>query len=247
MSAQLKCPACGTPLTVFDDAPKFVTCPRCLAIIESPMSTGQGPPLLPAISLDQEAGNDTRIARGIIAVVTILVLIGVSVQFMETKSSDAEGVAYLAVLGLAVVMFILAGLMGKPTNPREAESFGADLGSDQTDRSPIELEYNSIRHQDRAVQARAAPFAAGFFISLAVCAGGFFLLGANVTTTGHVHGGNVIYLLIVVGTVVATICMGVVVGRKPRMRGFNQGMAVGMVLGMLALGPCAFCYLMMLN
>jgi hypothetical protein len=227
---------------VADNAPKFVTCPRCLAIIESPMSTGHGPPPLPGIPLDQEAGHDARIARGIIAVLAVLVLIGVYVQFMATSSSGQEAIAYIAVIVVAIVMLILAGLIGKPAKPEEFESPRAGLTSDQTHIAPIELQYRSKRSDQQQKRIRGGAFAGGFFASLAVCAGGFFLLGATMDMSSN--GSHAIFLLIVATAVIGTIVMGVMIGRKPAMIGFGQGMMVGLVLGMLALGPCAFCYLL---
>ena len=37
------------------------------------------------------------------------------------------------------------------------------------------------------------------------------------------------------------------IAEKPRMRGWGRGVTIGMCLGLLALGPCAFCYTMTLS
>ena len=94
--------------------------------------------------------------------------------------------------------------------------------------------------------ASAGAVAAGFFSSIGVCAVGFFILGSTADTRGR--GGGPSHALIlsavvlmVVAFIVATVRLG------GRWRGFGPGATAGLCLGMLALGPCAACYLLTLG
>jgi hypothetical protein len=230
-------------LTVSDAAPMQLTCPRCLAKIQRPTSVpaAQRVPV-PAIPLDEEAKRDSRLAFGILLLIGIFVCVGVWVAMGATNAPAADSVAFAAVLVILVVVIILAAVaLGPPKPAKTPPPLPPARAWEDSDKI---LQYSSIRRSDSPHWSGGA-FAGGFFAALGVCAGGFFLLGATIDSRNSVSG--MIFLVIVVIAVIATITMGVFIGRRRSMLGFTQGVAVGMCLGLLALGPCAFCYLMTLH
>jgi hypothetical protein len=81
-----------------------------------------------------------------------------------------------------------------------------------------------------------------------VCALGFLILGSTVEMNNSRRSGVNVHAIILAGVVFMVITFMVMTARlSGRWRGFGPGAAAGLVLGLLALGPCAACYLMTLG
>ena len=109
---------------------------------------------------------------------------------------------------------------------------------------PSTIEYRTPKHFTPADPVNILATLGGFFLSIGVCAGGFFLLGF---TANYRTGGKPIYLLLVAIAVIAVIIFGSVFGDREGLRGFKPALFIGLALGMMALGPCGFCYLISLH
>jgi hypothetical protein len=109
------------------------------------------------------------------------------------------------------------------------------------------LEYGLPRGPSRP-PATAGAVAAGFFSAIGVCAAGFYVLAV----TANWNGGSAsskhdLHAMILAGVVIAVLgFIGVTVHVGIRWRGFAAGAIAGLCMGMLALGPCAACYLLTL-
>jgi hypothetical protein len=244
MPIRAQCKSCGTYLTVSEYAPMTLTCPRCLAKIQRPATTAVPPPIpIRAIPLDDEVENDRSVALPVIVLISIMIVLGL---FIMAASAPVELKTPVAmIIGILVVLAIAVGLTAalKRRLPPEAKLVAPEV-SDAA-HSPV-LNYSSVRKQPYTVpRVQTGWFVSGFFSSLLVCAGGFTLLAATFQGVSGQSGGNLIYLLAVIFSIVGLIWMATRINR--RLSGFLLGSTIGLCLGMLALGPCAFCYLLTLK
>jgi hypothetical protein len=246
MPIRVQCKSCGTTLTVSEYAPMTLTCPRCLAKIQRPTGPAMPPPIpMRALPLDEEVANDSSVAMPVIVLISILIILGLII--MAVSSPPEVKMPVSVAIGVLVVLGIATGLTAilRRTPPAEAKA----VEPIATDSSvPAMLNYSSVRRQPRAVEpVRAGWFISGFFASLLVCAGGFVLLGVTVdmNSNSQFKGGNFLCLLLVIASVAGLIWMATRINR--RLKGFLLGATIGLCLGMLALGPCAFCYLLTLG
>lgn len=245
LAARITCPRCGQVLTVTENAPSQVTCPRCLARLVNPASPLSGVRPVPVISLDRQVERDTGIGTWLIGGLGVILVCAAIATF---GSGDRQGGAFLLMLiaGIATVLFLIGGLRGakKPAveDPETPPRVGADL---VVPEGPAVLEYRRPVPPGRAA-ATAGAVVAGFFSAIAVCGLGFFTLGSTVDLSASRRPGvHAIILAAVVLLVIAFIVAAVRV--SGRWRGFGPGAIAGMCLGMMALGPCAACYLMTLG
>lgn len=88
-----------------------------------------------------------------------------------------------------------------------------------------------------------APFALGFFAALGVCAGSFMLLGYTFDAEQVVR---VFTLAGVIAAIAGLFVLRRVLQQRFGFSGFGRGLFVGLMLGGLALGPCAGCYFLAL-
>ena len=253
---KLICPRCRRVLTVSDAAPPVVTCPGCLAKIER--ATAEAPPqrVLPVIPVDAQAERDSRVTVIALWLIGALVCAGVILMAARSVGAGGGGGSLLClVIGLggvaALVMFLRSSrsdtlLSGEPA----MQPPPLPIAQPVTGRPGV-LEYNPPpRLSPAKAQAMSiAAFTGGFFAAIAVCGLGFLLLAFTVDGgPGRSHGGGApvraLYLVVVIVAVIATAMLAATLNRRPGWRGFGPGAVVGLGLGMLALGPCAFCYLL---
>jgi hypothetical protein len=158
-------------------------------------------------------------------------------QVSRDQSLSRGGLIAMMVL-LTIGGLVLIAVRSK------VESFarltGAPEARPQPPPIPPPLTYRSYQQEsDGRVGLR---FAGGFFTSIGVCAACFILLGA---TVGYQpKEAHILFLGVALAAVVGLILLSVSMHRKADWRGFGPGVTVGLVLGMMALGPCGFCYLM---
>lgn len=88
-------------------------------------------------------------------------------------------------------------------------------------------------------------FFAGFVVAQILCAGGLFLLAMTLDPINSMGADFKLPMRIAVAGFTVAVVFGALVGAALLRRRFPlllPGSIVGTVLGMLALGPCAFCY-----
>jgi hypothetical protein len=244
MAVRVQCSACGTTLTVAETAPKVLTCPRCLARIERPGAVISQYPPLRALPLDEESEGDSKLAVPIIVLLVFFVVVGLAVSAIPFPPG-LKMIALLFLLLFAGITWAFATTGPKATHVRaETAVVPPPL---ETAESVATLDYSSLRRRVQPDSARTHTgwFVMGFFGALGVCAGGFAVLAATVDNRRNGLGG--FYLLAVFAGVAAVIVSAGIINRNPRRRGILPGVILGTILGMVALGPCAFCYLMTLS
>jgi hypothetical protein len=248
MAVQVHCPVCRTQLTVSDLAPETLTCPRCLTKIRRPAV----PPPLPlagspaaplrALPLDEEVERDGSLVRKMIIGIVLLIVAGSGLISLAGGSAEATIAIFLCGAIIVAVTFAITAAPKPP--PASPAIFEDRLDPGPAADGPRQLEYRTFRPEDKKRSIRAGPFILGFFAAIAVAFGCFMLLGATFDTRS---GGNIAYLLLVVLAITGLCILGSRLNKKDAMVGFAPGCATGLILGMLALGPCAFCYLMTIH
>src|SRR5438094_5540182 len=86
----VRCPTCDLVWNIRDDAPRGITCPRCLAALNNPYasaesapsvesapSIGVKPPPMPVLPLEHQVKRDARVGAVGIVVVLLIVVFGV--------------------------------------------------------------------------------------------------------------------------------------------------------------------------
>jgi hypothetical protein len=237
MPARLKCPTCGVTLTVSDAAPARLTCPKCLGRVENP-SAGKSLPAPPmrVIPIDQETQFDAKVSIAMIILVTALVVVGCLIMLSTLDAPGLTVVVLTLVLAVGAAAVARVALRG---GPKSVAVPGPSPYESQAPGSSRTLHYSSIRPEE---SARIGPFAGGFFAALGVCAAGFIALLATIELEPKVLHPLVL-VVVIVGVAGMSIVNGIV-ARKPGFKGYGAGAITGMVLGLMALGPCGLCYLM---
>jgi hypothetical protein len=247
--ARITCPQCGNTLTVSENAPPRVSCPRCLAPLLNPASPASGVRPVPVLPLDSQVERDTRFGRWLSFGLVGLLAIAAAFTFAGGNTSSGVFVMLMAG-GLATFLYFFGEIRGDKAPRRgatEATSESGPAPSPLPDvTGPSMLQYRTAGGADRP-RATAGAVAAGFFSAIGVCAVGFLILLATAETSSiRAHAShNALYLAGVVVLVIAFIIASVNISW--RWRGFAPGAIAGLCLGMLALGPCAACYLMTLG
>jgi hypothetical protein len=160
-------------------------------------------------------------------------------QIARDQSLSRGGLIAIIVL-LTIGGLVIIGVRSK----RETDGLaGASTRPGPPPPIPGTLSYQ--RAQDRNDGPTVLRFTGGFFTAIGVCAGCVILLGATVDF--QPKSAHVLFLGIVLAAVVGLILLTTSVRRIPGWSGFGLGVTVGLVLGMMALGPCGFCYLMTLG
>ena len=243
---QLMCPRCQTKLTVSDAAPKLLTCPRCLAQLINPYAMEPSTQSAPrrVIPLEQQISRDQSLSRGGLIAIMVLLAIGGLVMIGQMHLGAIGTLLTLVLLTGAAAALVMIGLRSKAESDA-VSSMTQQLSNQQPTTArpppiPPPLTYQSFRQEsDARVGLR---FAGGFFTAIGVCAACFILLAATVDF--QPKEAHIIFLGTALAAVVGLIMLSVSTHRKPTWRGFGPGVTVGLVLGMMALGPCGFCYLM---
>jgi hypothetical protein len=223
----LQCPVCQSHLTVTVNAPTRLTCPRCLSPLVNTLAAEALSPQR-VLPVEAQISHDNTLLRGVLALIAVAAFVGTLAEI-----DDNPGLAVTFILLSASTLIVMFTVMPAkiPVQIREVAE-----GSTYGDGSV--LSYRS-RVSARSDSTSLGAFVAGFLISIVVCAVCFVILAA--TAEGGGKTAHVVWFLLVVG-----IMIGFITGASRvsyRWRGFGLGTTVGMCLGMLAVGPCAFCYL----
>lgn len=245
LAARVTCPSCGTTLTVSENAPPRVTCPRCLAMVVNPASLESVGPR-PVLPLDDQVARDAKVSTA--AVIALLAVMGTAL-FVSYSAGDLRAFRFVLLLTLAIVvcLFFLGGLW---LPGRRAAQPAWEPPVDETPPAPgqpIALNY-SVPRRPSGPPVTAGAIAAGFFTAILVCGLGFLVLAAS-AFGGPARTGDPNYNAFILAAVV-TMVIGFIVFAvrfSGRWRGFGPGATAGLVLGLMALGPCAACYLLTLG
>jgi hypothetical protein len=100
------------------------------------------------------------------------------------------------------------------------------------------LDYRPRGAKDGAVSMAA--FVLGFFAAIGVGAVVFFGLAETVGDSPLSPGERVFVFAVGLAALIGLILGAILVGQNT-FNGFGRGVATGLVLAMMALGPCAFC------
>jgi hypothetical protein len=250
MPQRITCHVCGKALIIRDDAPPTVTCPNCLARI-STRSPGAAAPMprrpIPVIPLEHEVSGDFQAATRNVFILALVLIVGGFLTAMRWSSTQIG--SWLVFLGIAIAAAASAHLRqqsrqrsaqpelapppqyeGLPPPPPELDSFGRPL-----------LSYGRPT-DERGV--RVLPFIGGFFGGLGMCAVAMFAMATSLDFT---DGPRNIMKLGLLGALAAMFIIGLAgaraLGRRRAWSGIGRGAAIGVGLGMMAVGPCALCYL----
>jgi ribosomal protein S27E len=259
----LICPHCGSRLTVSPAAPKVVTCPRCLYRLINPQG-GQpqtvtaaslpAPPLpMKVLPLETQAHRDSGITVSMMIVLVVLLAVG---AFISAATAGIESAMFNFILVLLLMGFtatVIVSSVRKQKRDREIAEAVTKMPQPSREQREMLMYQAPYQYSPTPTEPTSAAAAAGgFFASIALCAAGFFLLAATSglsrpSSTAGMPATRGFFLLIVVAAVI-TYMIGIpAMARRPGWKGFGTGATIGLTLGMLALGPCAFCYLITLT
>ena len=237
------CTSCGRRLTVSENAPRALICPKCFSHVENQFGGSAGTAPRPVIPIERQVQSDTTLSRIIAIVVALLATLGVGMLVL-TKGMRGPGLMLLILVVLGVAAGVALALI-----PRKKDSdFREEMGeppplSNAAGSAVVELPTLDYRGPRRVYStsepANIGAVIGGFLLAIGVCAGGFVLLGS---TFGD-NPGKPFYLLLVILAVIGVIVAAAMLSGRPGWKGFGLAVTVGLMLGLLALGPCGFCYL----
>ena len=189
--------------------------------------------------------SDTRIARTAIFVIAAMAVLGVIMLFAVSGANQNRPHTVLAVLAFAVLAAVFLNFMRDSKHPPTTPLIEIPILAPEA-QTPVLLDYSSIHRGDNEPVKtwRWGAATSGFFAAIGICAAGFFILAETIQSTS---GVGLAYLATIGASIVVFCIMAARLNKRSGMYGFGQGAALGMVLGMLALGPCAFCYLITLK
>lgn len=240
-------------MTLSDAAPAQITCTTCLAKLINPgaMTGGAARAVLP---VEVETSRDTWTAKlGIAGLVALLVfgsLIGIVRRGSVAMAEPALQAVVLGVVGVLIWsgtrMVRARTLMNEAPDALDtSEPASASVNRQVLPPLPPMaggvLDYQDREHF-RKQRFSVGAFIGGFFAALGVCAAGILSLAFTYDPVPKpLHPLIVGGLLVGVG---AFVFFSATIGkRRAGWRGFGRGSTIGLVLGMLALGPCALCYM----
>ena len=231
LSDTLICPHCNETLWVAQMQVPLLTCPRCLGVIVNPNAASGARVIEPrqVIPIEEEAGFDLRgTVWGLLVLGLTLVVAGVGAVVVAKQST-------LGVILIGAGLLTAGGVMLAKQRivPREESLPPPAIGPGGV------LNYAPAQ---RRVSVLA--FLGGFIMAIVIGIICFYTLVAtgdqtSVTTRRMVFSGMVV---VIVGQILAAIQLR----RRPGWAGFGRGVAIGLALAMMALGPCAACYVMTL-
>jgi FtsH-binding integral membrane protein len=203
------------------------------------------------LPLEGQASADTNAVNIALIVMVVLLAVGAFISAAAVGVSSAIFNALIVVLMLAFVAVVIV------TSYRKQKH---DL---QVARAIEQMPPPLAGHEREALSYFAPPprepsnplaAAGGFFSAIGMCAAGFVILAATSGFTGSrggssatARGERTFFLLFVVAIAVGYMMGAPVLSRRKGWKGFGTGAIIGLSLGMLALGPCAFCYLITLG
>jgi hypothetical protein len=233
----LNCPRCGQQVTVTEQAPHAFTCTWCLAPIINPHAAPDAP--RPVIPLEQQVSGDTKATGGFAVLVCLAVVIGVIL--IGTRHGSFGTISLLLVLAVAVFVVVWIFRLREPNADHPAQ-----LAPPGLVEFPATLDYQPPpAYRQRTPQpTNYLAATGGFFLAIGICAACFFFLAWSFDYSSSRRSHRILPLLLVIACLTLAVVSLPKLGRRPGWSGFNSAIIIGFVLGMLALGPCGFCYLM---
>jgi len=217
----------------------LLTCPRCLGLIINPNAAAETsitPPPLPqrrieprmVIPIEEEVGYDLRGTVGGMLVLGLVLILG--------------GVGAIVVSHQPLLSLVLggAGLM-----TAGGVIFANQKAKTQAQTLPPPMRGGGVlEYQQSRTPVSVLAFLGGFIMAIVIGIICFFALVAtgertSVMTRRLVFSGMVI---VIVGLIFAAINLR----KRPGWTGFGRGVAIGLALALMALGPCAACYMLTL-
>jgi hypothetical protein len=249
MAEEFQCPTCGQDLAVRAGTPPgtLVTCPRCLASLAIPYPpassattpTRKGPPPLPVMPLETEVRADQRGVTRSLLILAILLIVG---GFLSLFSRQ-PGVGAMMILS-GIALGIVVSIM-RATAERRAAARSRSAPPSMPITPGGVLPYG---HAERPEALRAVgAFVSGFFVALGLCAGCVVLMAATFDAKSSAQKGTV-HTIVIVAIVIAIaglIVLSRILAKRNIWIGFGRGIAIGLALGLMAVGPCALCYVSM--
>ena len=239
MAQTLKCSHCHMQLWYAQSPPRTVTCPNCLRVVPNPGPTSGRPSVAPrqVIPIEEETANDVvDTTRDLAVLAAVLLLAG------------ALATLYGGVIWFGIV-FIIAGIAvgagAAITHRRLSNGNLLESGPQPVDFRTESGVLDYAHHKRAKVRSRVSigAFLLGFFSAIGLGAICFFILAASADTSKANVGERWFFFLLVIGLLIGLVVLANRVGRNPRFNGIGRGVAIGLLLAMMALGPCAFCYL----
>ena len=231
----VQCPRCELRWNIPDQAPRMITCPRCLAALNNPYDAtapapgSTRPPPLPVLPVDTQVHRDHKSTHAGLIVVILIVIVGVIALFVsigQGASVSVEGMVGLVVVGAAALIpvFVVARQKSSPVPAIPAHDFRARVQAGGT------LDYQRPLADPR----RLSP---GAFFAQAI--GGIIL--------GIVSGALLAGMFSQVGNgelslagVLVPIVLGAILCTRPRVRGLGIGLILALPAAfVLLLGFCA--------
>jgi hypothetical protein len=233
MSTTYTCPSCGQWLWINNSAATPITCPMCLKIVPGP-GADKAPVVerRDVLPVEEEAKRDTIDVGHLLAILCVSLLVGGI--FALTVAGDV-----LRGLLLIIAALLIAGVIFAKTRPKYAPQVEVEPPARPDGQVVLDYAHHRKRQAlDVEDSFRIGAFMSGFFIAIGVPALGF---SALLHSKGNDEG-----IFVATGlAMVLVACAGYQLGRYPQFNGIGRGVAVGLVLAMMALIPFGACFVIL--
>jgi hypothetical protein len=240
----LTCPRCQTRMTAVRTASPRLVCPRCLSVVENPASH-EPPPPVPVLPLGTQCHRDSRNAGYIVLFLALAIPLGIALAIAKSNQFDGS-LIFVFVIVLTVGWSLVALVKGSRKDQMAARLTAVPLLPTDISASTVRvLNYarpRPVRTSSYSQKTNIGAAIGGFFLGLGVCIAGTALL---VATMGRER--TLLYPLLVLGAVLGVAMAGGTLVSKPGFKGFQPAVVIGLVIGMLALGPIGLCYFVVLH
>jgi len=229
MPHRLSCTYCGALLSVREDAPQRITCPRCMASLVNANPSSKEI-ALPAVPLDREIGNDLFGVRYVMTFLAIgLIVTAIVSVWGQTSQGRLAGVLVIA----GVVIGAVSAFMHTFHKSGRERNGWADSANAPALREGSILEYQGrVVDPARSAVTVGSQMAIGFFVwvmAVALCVWLF-------QSRQGVRSGNAEGAWVVIATILAVLGgMALWLRMRLRWRGFIPGLLLG--LGITCLLP----------
>jgi len=213
----------------------LLTCPRCLGVIVNPNAAARARQPQQVLPVERDIFYDLRDTVGGLSILVILLIIG------------GAGAIFLRQMAISVILIgcgmMVAGFVGFTQRKRAADERWNDaILSEPAPRGGPMLEYS--REVRVAPSVSILGFIGGFIFAIVIGIACFYAM----IITGDrssVWTRRLVFILMI-AAIVGLIFLAAWASRKPAFRGLGRGVVVGLVLSMMALGPCGACYMLTL-
>ncbi len=233
MADTLVCPHCRERLWVARMQIALLTCPRCLRVIINPNAATR-PAVEPrqVIPVEEEVHFDLRDTVGGLTILALTLFLGAVVAARYSQMFGLSAVLFIA------AMMTVGGVIWAARRPKDDQQWEGSLPPPPL-RGGVVLEYQQVRPK-----VSVLAFIGGFLAAIVIGIVCFYAMVAtgdrsSVNTRRLVFAGMLVLLM---GMVYAATRLG----RIPGWAGFGRGVAVGLAMSMMALGPCGACYMLTL-